>query len=176
MDVASSNSVFVDVLRKKYPGLVCYRQDLKYPSGVKNFVVGSNAENIPLGDETITKMGLHCSFEHFEGDADYGFIKEAYRLLRPGGRVCIIPLYSTEKYHILTNAEMWVSHWIPKFEKGSPLYLHEPKVNVHGRFYNPEMFYERRVKTCPDFDVKIYHFSKNKDIQGCPTFACVFTK
>ena len=60
---------------------------------------------MPLPDGFCTKMALHCSFEHFEGDADSGFIQEAARVLRPGGRLCILPLYLAPRYTILTDLQ-----------------------------------------------------------------------
>ena len=51
-------------------------------------------------------MALHCSFEHFEGRSDIGFIREAERVLRPGGAVCVVPLYLSEEYAIQTDPDV----------------------------------------------------------------------
>ena len=54
-------------------------------------------------DAFADKLFLHNSFEHFEGDADTGFVREAWRVLKPGGRVCIVPLYLSTRHQILTD-------------------------------------------------------------------------
>ena len=99
MDVASSTSPFPDILTRLY-GVDVYRQDLSYPPGVRGLFIGSNAAAIPLHDESIDRISLHCSFEHFEKDSDSGFLWEVARLLRPGGVACIIPLYLSNIYQI----------------------------------------------------------------------------
>ena len=92
VDVGSCKSVVPGILRRKY-GLRCFEQDLSYPPGVHGDVVGSSADSIPLEDASVDVMTLHCTFEHFEGRADTGFVEECARLLRPSGRVVILPLY-----------------------------------------------------------------------------------
>ena len=102
MDVASCYSPFGDAV-ERIIGCSVYRQDLCYPPGIREYEVGGNATDIPLPDNSLTGMTLHCSFEHFEQDSDSGFIVEASRVLRPGGKVCILPLYMLKNYYILTN-------------------------------------------------------------------------
>ena len=53
---------------------------------------------MPLKSGCVSKMALHCSFEHFEQDVDIRFIKEANRIPGKGGKLCIIPLYLFNKY------------------------------------------------------------------------------
>jgi hypothetical protein len=92
MDVGSCVSVVPQILRQ-YHGCECYVQDLELPAGVNGWNVGSNAAKIPLPDSSLDGMMLHCTFEHFEGEADSQFIRECARLLKPGGKAVILPLY-----------------------------------------------------------------------------------
>ena len=48
---------------------------------------------MPLPEGVRDQDSSHCSFEHFEGDSDIGFIRETARVPRPGGAACIVPLY-----------------------------------------------------------------------------------
>jgi SAM-dependent methyltransferase len=91
MDVGSCISVVPEILRRYY-GCECYAQDLELPAGVHGWKVGSNAARIPLPDSSLDGMTLHCTFEHFEGEADSRFICECARLLKPGGKAVILPL------------------------------------------------------------------------------------
>ncbi|MGH9526530.1 MAG: methyltransferase domain-containing protein [Terriglobales bacterium] len=91
LDVASQGSAFPGYARR-IVGCDVYRQDLIYPPGRPHYLPG-DAGSLPVEDGFFTAMTLHCSFEHFERDSDTRFIREAARVLRPGGRVCIVPLY-----------------------------------------------------------------------------------
>ena len=92
LDIASALSPLPDILPRLY-GCQAYRQDLIYPAGINGNVIGSNAAKLPVPDAFADSMALHCSFEHFENKSDIEFIKEANRVLKPGGKLCIVPLY-----------------------------------------------------------------------------------
>ena len=64
--------------------------------------IGGDAASLPVPDGFATKMALHCSLEHFESDSDIRFFQEAHRVLSPGGKLVVVPLYLTERYFILT--------------------------------------------------------------------------
>jgi SAM-dependent methyltransferase len=142
MDVASSSSPFPDILTRLY-GIDVYRQDLAYPPGIRGLYIGSNAAAIPLPDESIDRISLHCSFEHFEKDSDSAFVCELARLLRPGGVACIIPLYLSNTYQILTNPRYWLSRGVPG-EEGTQVTISHTYWESHGRFYDAKAL-ERRV-------------------------------
>lgn len=91
VDIASQGSAFPGYVRRLV-GCEVYRQDLHYEDGLDHCLAG-NAAQMDVPDAFFSAMALHCSFEHFEGDADTAFIREAARVLRPGGRLCILPLY-----------------------------------------------------------------------------------
>ena len=102
VDIASCSSPFADIV-ERLDNCIAYRQDLDFPPGVNGRTIGGSAEHLPIADGFFSRMTLHCSFEHFEGDADIGFVKEAGRVLRPGGAACILPLYVSEIFHNLTD-------------------------------------------------------------------------
>jgi SAM-dependent methyltransferase len=142
MDVASSTSPFAEILTRLY-GIKVYRQDLSYPPGVEGLRVGSDASAIPLPDGAVGRVSLHCSFEHFEGNADSEFMRELGRILRPGGSAAIIPLYVSNTYRILTNPYYWLKRGVPR-EAGCQVTVSRDYWENHGRFYDWEAL-ERRV-------------------------------
>lgn len=92
IDVASELSPFPEIFRKMF-GVDAFSQDLTYKAGVHSRKIGSSADSIPLPNESVDKVSLQCAFEHFEGEIDARFIGELGRLLKPGGRCVIVPLY-----------------------------------------------------------------------------------
>lgn len=144
MDVASSISPFPEILTRLY-GIDVYRQDLSYPPGVRGLFIGSNAAAIPLSDDSIDRISLHCSFEHFEKDSDSGFLRELARLLKPGGTACIIPLYLSNTYQILTNPHYWLKRSVPR-EAGAQITISRIYWESHGRFYNAEALEKRVIR------------------------------
>jgi len=142
MDVASSTSPFAEILTRLH-GIKVYRQDISYPPGVEGLRIGSDATAIPLPDGTVDRVSLHCSFEHFEGNADSAFMRELGRILSPGGSAAIIPLYVSDTYRILTNPYYWLKRGVPR-EVGCEVTVSRGYWESHGRFYDWEAL-ERRV-------------------------------
>jgi SAM-dependent methyltransferase len=66
------------------------------------FVSGS-VERIDLPDACVDAIACHHSFEHFRGETDGRFVDEALRLLRPGGRLAVVPLFLGSAYVELWN-------------------------------------------------------------------------
>jgi ubiquinone/menaquinone biosynthesis C-methylase UbiE len=52
-------------------------------------------------------MALHCAFEMFVGDHDIGLIREAHRILVPGGKLVILPLYTHTHYCAYATPEYY---------------------------------------------------------------------
>ena len=64
--------------------------------------VGGSIDELPLADASIDAISCHHSMEHFRGDTDVRFVREMIRLLKPGGRLVVVPLFLGTKY-----AEFW---------------------------------------------------------------------
>jgi SAM-dependent methyltransferase len=154
IDVASEHSPAPDIYRRLF-GLKAYRQDLAYRPGVHGNRIGGDAAHMPVPDGFATKMTLHCSFEHFEEESDIGFVREAGRVLRPGGMVCILPLYLFEEYAVQTDPEVAVREAVA-FERDAIVYCARGWGNRHGRFYDPEHLASRIVSNAGGMEVDIY--------------------
>jgi hypothetical protein len=137
MDVASSNSIVPELLRSHYGLERVYRQDLRYPEGIDGWTIGSDARAIPLPDESVDVVTLHNSIEHFDGGADAAFILEAARLLRPAGRLCVIPLFLANRSSVYTNESLWPKFGVPAFPEDADVYLCDVPTHF-AHFSSPE--------------------------------------
>ena len=162
IDIASQASPVPAVYERLY-GCTSYQQDLSYPAGLDGRRIGGDAAAMPVPDAFATIMGLHCSFEHFEGDADARFIAEAARVLRPGGRVCILPLYLASRYAILTDPAVLPRAGM-EFEPDAILYCVKRFRNRHARFYDVPHLVERIVKNLNGLDLTIYSIGNARDV------------
>jgi hypothetical protein len=144
VDVASCRSFFPVVIRRQ--GIRVIEHDLAYPPGLHGDRLGSDAAAMPLPDASVDAMTLHCSFEHFEGDTDVRFLQEAQRVVRPGGRVVIIPLYLHVRHQTLVDPAEWERTRVP-IEDGADIVVIPGYGNRHGRIYDPSTFVYRIYDT-----------------------------
>lgn len=178
LDVASSNSVFPDILTSEYKIKKTYRQDWQYKKGIHGDRIGSNAVDIPLPDHSTDRISLHCSWEHFEDNSDVEFFKEARRILKKNGKLCIIPLYLAREYFAITSPEVWPGKYPgvivtpPKFEKGMIVCIMEQIKQRQQKYYDLKTLSKKILQPFKDiFDFEIIHFTNYKDHPGCPVFA-----
>ena len=182
MDVASSGSAVPAILKDYFQLKTVWKQDIRYPEGidVENKIIGSNAASIPLESESIDKIALHCSFEHFEKGADIGFIKELGRILKAGGKACILPLYMNKKHHILSNLELITKLGIPGFDKEVPVYIQDRPNNHFGRFYDASALKHRVIDSAKsiglEIDIVDLSFTNPKDYGIGTNLSLVLTR
>lgn len=100
-----SNEVYVDVAAAASP----WAQQLRERQHCEAYaidleVVGAafkhlsyyrieNATKTTFNDESVTGASLQCAYEMFMGADDINLIHELARILKPGGKVVILPLY-----------------------------------------------------------------------------------
>ena len=156
-------------------GMRAYRQDIAYPAGLRGDTIGGDAAHMPVPDGFATRMCLHCSFEHFEGESDAGFVREAERVLRPGGALCVVPLYLAEEYAIQTDPEMAAG---VRFEPDAIVYGADGWGNRHGRFYDPEHLVSRVLRRAGAMTLRVYAIGNAPDVDpSCYVrFAMVMSK
>jgi hypothetical protein len=162
IDIANDESPAPKIYRTLY-GSESYRQDLKFPPGVHGDTIGGNGANMPVRDGFATKMALHCSFEHFEGDADTGFVKEANRVLADGGKLCILPLYLHTEYSIQTDPSVLPKGGIT-FEPEATVYCARFWGNRHGRVYSVAQLSSRIRPVLGGLDLTIYVVQNEKAV------------
>jgi SAM-dependent methyltransferase len=177
IDVASERSIFPDVLRRQAQATV-YRQDLIYPPGIHGDRIGGSAAEMAVPDRFADKMVLHNSFEHFEGTADSDFVAEAWRVLRPGGLVCILPLFMSERHVIVTDP--LVDREGIVWDEGADVVELPWHHNRFGRFYDPAALDRRVLSPAADvgFVPTLYHFVNVQEVHPRATmhFGLVLAK
>jgi SAM-dependent methyltransferase len=164
IDIASEHSPVPDIYHRLF-GVKAYRQDLAFPPGLNQDRIGGDAAHMPISDEFASKMALHCSFEHFEGGSDIGFIKELERVLKPGGAVCFVPFYLFEEYAIQTDPIVALREGLV-FEDDAVIYAAAGWGNRHGRFYDPGHFVNRIVKNLGKLTLTFYRIMNAQAVDG----------
>lgn len=177
IDIASCSSPFPEILREHW-GCRTYRQDWAYPPGLEGDRIGGDAAEIPVPAEFADGLTLHCSFEHFEGDRDARFLRESERILRPGGRLCILPLYTNWTYCIQTDMEAWKKLRRPELEGDALVCVANAWGEVHGRFYDPAHFVDRILGNLGRLRLQLYRVENYQEVApDCYLrFAAVFTR
>lgn len=177
IDIASERSVFPDMVRRLI-GARVFRQDLAYRRGIHADRIGGSADEMPLPASFADKLMLHNSFEHFENDIDTKFVREAWRVLRPGGAVCIVPLYLSDTYQILTD---------PLLERDDITWDDDAEVtrvaglrHRFGRLYSGEMLEKRVLAPARErgFVPTVYYVENIRSVEpsGGAHFALVLFK
>lgn len=128
----------------------CVRQGVEY--------IESDAACIPLPDESIDKISCHHSFEHFRGDSDILFIKQIQRLMKRGGKCCIVPIFIANHFVELTDRITFDM----KFSNGSKRLI-DPTATIPGgqasgcyaRIYDLQAFQNRIIDNINGKNFKI---------------------
>jgi SAM-dependent methyltransferase len=162
IDIASEHSPVPEIYSRLF-GCVSYRQDLAYRAGLNGSEIGGDAAAMPVPDGFATAMALHCSFEHFEGDADERFIREIGRVLRPGGRVCFAPLYLWHEYGVLTDPAVAVAEGV-EFNRNAVVYCKPGWGNRHGRLYDPANLHSRIRRNLDGMQMTLYRIVNATDV------------
>lgn len=156
---------------------------MRYKTGVFNNTIGSWASDIPVEDASVNKIGLHCSWEHFEDDEDFRFLKEACRILKSHGRVCIIPLYMCDEYVITTSPCCWYNkYWFadseyPRLDKRAKIFFNDSIKQRQSKTFSVEILKEEVLEKYRDsFDISIIYISNWEEIKGCRPFCLLMEK
>jgi SAM-dependent methyltransferase len=155
LDVAAAGSCWASCLRNA--GVKALSVDLSYPGGVHGCRIGADAQAVPLPANSVDTMSAQCAFECFQGEADIGFIREAARLVRPGGRLAIVPLHVDDTHFIATSPYTIVDR--SEFDEGATVVWRDDEYDEpFSRHYSPEALLERLGEALGLFsDVTVVH-------------------
>lgn len=148
VDIASEHSPLGEIFTRLYKS-DSYSQDIMYPAGIHGKKIGGDACSMPVADGFIDKASLTCSLEHFEGDADIRLFHELNRVLRVGGKVCVAPLYLSDRELTQTDPEV-SSACNVTFDDSCIIRCAKSWGNRHGRFYSPESLLRRIIDPMKD--------------------------
>jgi hypothetical protein len=171
--------IYIDVGNEDSPAPIIYKNLF----GAETFRTVFNGEqiidlskNIPLADEFATKIALHCSFENFEGDSDMIFIREAARVLKPGGAACIVPLYLAQEYSVVTDPVIALFQHIG-FEEKTVVCCVRGSKNRFARFYDPATLKKHLHLNSGNLTLKVFRITNTDFDPSCYVqFAALLTK
>ncbi|MEO1437353.1 MAG: methyltransferase domain-containing protein [Bacteroidota bacterium] len=156
VDIAACTSPFFQIVQDRFGVREAYQQDLVYPKGLNDGKIGGYAHELPFEPNSVDAVTLHCSLEHFEGVSDTEFFRTMNRILKPGGRIIVLPFYLAARY---------VIHVDPVF---NALRRHRPQLDekaelrycnwyqFFSRHYDPKALQARVLTAMPDVDLTIY--------------------
>lgn len=161
IDIASEWSMFPEVTHR-LTGATVYRQDMIYPRGIHGYWIGGSAAQLPLPDDFADLLVSHNAFEHFEGSADSDFIREAWRVLKPGGRLCILPLFVSDRFYNMTDPliDGRGVQWDAEAEILPVPWWH----NRFGRLYDAAGVARRVLNPAAQFEQTIYHVVNAREV------------
>jgi SAM-dependent methyltransferase len=170
IDVAAANSPWKDITPKLY-GVSAFSLDLQMSVMIDatNQIV-ADATFMPVGSNMVDGVALHCAFEAFEGDADIRLIPEVDRVLKPGGKMVVLPLYMHQIYYVDSSP---LADRRGLDYQGALRVWREDRGRVRfSRKYNVAAFYQRIVKTKGSLMLTIYRIINLKEID--PSCYCNF--
>lgn len=153
IDIGSAASPFADYIERAI-GCRTYSLDLGYKPGIHGREIGASADAIPLESGSVDAMTLHCTIDHFEGDCDARFIREAARVLHPGGRLCILPVYFAPEPTNICDPRYFSPR--AKWDHEARLRAVQDYHNRFGRYYSVESFRRRILNTTNELKPSLY--------------------
>lgn len=164
IDVAAENSP-VGEIYARLTGCESYEQDIMYPPGLNGRKIGCDAAHFPLPDASVSAALASCSIEHFEGRSDTLFFKEMARILKPGGRVFVAPLYIHTDAFCQTDPINALGAGLA-FEEFDRVCAVPGWGNRHGRFYSPATLAHRVLRATPELDFTVYRLLNTEAIDA----------
>jgi hypothetical protein len=107
VDVAAAASPWVQILRE-HEGLTAYAIDMDSIGAAYRdlpYYRVENATSTSFANASVKGVSLHCAYEMFMGDDDTNLISELSRILAPGAKAVILPLYMHTHYCAYSSPE-----------------------------------------------------------------------
>lgn len=107
VDVAAATSPWARSLHER-KGLAAFAIDIEEVDPAYRhlpYYLVEDATRTSFPDASVRGISLHCAYEMFMGDDDIRFLHEAARILAPGGKAIILPLYMHAHYCAYSTAE-----------------------------------------------------------------------
>jgi hypothetical protein len=147
VDVAAAGSPWAKSLRDKL-GISAFAIDVSLAdSEYKDlpFYRVENATAMEFENESVKGASLQCAYEMFMGDDDTNVLNEFSRILRPGGKILILPLYlhthycaySSPKYYGKGHSDPLSKEYIYREWKGIPSARFYDAVSLKRRVLDP---------------------------------------
>jgi hypothetical protein len=147
VDIAAGGSPWAKALRSTYP-LQAYAIDLSLEgSDYKDlpYYRVENGTSSSFQDASVNGASLQCAFEMFMGGDDIGLIREFARILKPGGKAVILPLYMHTHYCAYASPRYYGKGYC---DAGAKEYICRDWDTIpSARYYDTEAFKRRILET-----------------------------
>lgn len=112
VDVAAGCSPWATMLRQKY-GFQAFAVDLNISKEFEryDYYKKENAIRTSLDAGSVRGASLQCAYEMFVGTDDIELLRELKRILQPGGKTIIAPLYMHTHYCCYASTEYFGKGW-----------------------------------------------------------------
>ncbi len=154
VDVAAAGSPWAQVLRER-KGINSFAIDLCQIGEAYRHLDYYRMENAcatSFPDASVSGASLHCAYEMFMGDDDVRLISELARILKPGAKAVILPLYMHTHYCAYSTPEYFGKGYSDPRAKE---YIRLDSFGIpSSRKYDAEMFKERVINTARNHGVK----------------------
>jgi hypothetical protein len=109
VDIAAGSSPWVSALRLRHglPAFAVDRSEIGPAFRTSPYYRREDATATSFADGSVSGASLQCAYEMFGGDDDIGVLRELARILRPGGRAVILPLYLHKEYCAYATPEYY---------------------------------------------------------------------
>jgi SAM-dependent methyltransferase len=162
LDIASAGSPWASTLCQRQ--IEAYRLDLIYPDGIRGMEIGANATATGLPDGFATALSTQCAFELFHGETDLRFLHEAARILTPGGRLAVLPLYLDDAYFLLQSPFALPPPGTAEPE-ATVIWRDDHFRAAYSRHYSPEAFARAIYSRLPaGLDARVYFVSNLEEL------------
>lgn len=106
VDIAAGSSPWARTLRERL-GLTAFAIDLEVGPAYQDlsYYRVENATFTKFADGSVRGASLQCAYEMFMQDDDTNLLKELARILKPGGKAVIVPLYMHTHYCAYSTPE-----------------------------------------------------------------------
>jgi hypothetical protein len=175
VDMGAGMGIWGRMARRQF-GCTVWDVDCRYPPGFGEHRIGAPAGRIPLPSNSVTHVVSFCSFNCFEGPADTEFLWESYRLLKPGGKLVIVPLCICDDHVNLFDPSLFTD--FAAFDPGAHQTPWPGWGNRFGRWYDREAFRQRLILRGPVYQRIIVHVDHDLHLPGLAPdyFAALFIK
>ena len=171
LDVGAAYHGFAQVAVENNPNVHITMLDLVFAPGRSKFrdridQIGSDAGDMQMvEDNSIDLVCAHNALEHFCGDADTHCIREVVRVLKPGGRMLITPIFFDERTSLSINPFSCFGLAQSNFLENAILEeIEDPNVRIdfrpniispYSRRYDYDTLMRRLVEAAPELEVKL---------------------
>ena len=109
IDMAACGSPWAKILKEKQNLASSYAIDVSIAVQYAHlsYYKKENAISTSFSASSVKGASLQCAYEMFTGNDDIDLLKEAARILSPGGKMIIVPLYMHTHYCSYSTPEYW---------------------------------------------------------------------